>query len=302
MVYNTTSTKNIIAKILRDLDIQEENSRITDWVEWIGEGLSKIGGVKTLNIKVTGKEDIPLLEVKNYQAKLPNDFISLVGVAFSPSITGSFAALRYGTGSFNAKGGSNINSTANTTASTNNIITLTMELYDLTYSEALEALNNDDTLSDKMSTLLINEKSITSQEQTNPTKDYTYVINSNYIKLNIKEGYLMLAYGARSIDEDGYPLIPDSPMHAEALYWYVVYKYLYPKWLSGQVRDRVMDEAKRSWGFYRKAAYAEAMLPNADQLESLKNQSLKLYPEINDHANFFATSGEQQTLYSNNLR
>ncbi len=73
MIYNTVSTKNIISKILRDLDIQEENSRVSDWVEWIGEGLTKIGAIKSLNVKVAGKEDIPLIKVENYQAKLPGD-------------------------------------------------------------------------------------------------------------------------------------------------------------------------------------------------------------------------------------
>lgn len=300
MVYNTTSTKSIISKILRDLDVQEENSRVSDWIEWIGEGLTKIGAFKTLNIKVAGKEDIPLIRVENYQAKLPNDLVKVVGVAYSASTTGSFIPLRYGTGSFDARGGGNTASTGDTTPATSDVVSLTMDLYSLTYSEALALLNSDSIIEEKMNMLLIDEKTANIQQQTSQTLDYTYVINSNYIKLNIKEGYLMMVYGAVSIDEDGYPLIPDGPMHAEALYQYVKMKYYYPKWEAGQLRDRVMDDIRRSWGFYRKAAYAEAMMPSVDQLESLKNQTLKLYPEVNDHGNFFSTSGEQQVIYSHN--
>ena len=300
MVYNTISTKNIISKILRDLDVQEENSRVTDWIEWIGEGLTKIGSVKTLNTKVTGKEDIPLLRVENYQAKLPDDMRDLIGVAYSPSATGSFIALRYGTGSFDSRGEGNTSSTGDTTPATSDVVALTMDIYNLTYAEALTLLNSDPTTESKMNMLLIDEKTVTTQQQANRTSDYTYVINSNYIKLNIKEGYLMMAYTVIPTDEDGYPLIPDGPMHSEALYQYVKMKYYYPKWEAGQLRDRVMDDIRRSWSFYRKAAYAEAMMPSADQLESLKNQTLKLYPEINDHASFFSTSGEQQLLHSHN--
>ncbi len=225
-----------------------------------------------------------------------------MGVAYSDTTTGSFIPLRYGTGSYDARGEGNESSTGDTTPADSDVIALTMEIYELTYQEAVDLLNSDLNTLAKMNMLLIDEKSITLQKQVNQTKDYTYVINSNYIKLNIKEGYLMLAYAAISTDEDGYPLIPDDPMFSEALYWYVVKKYWYPAWVGGRVRDRVYYDAQRSWNFYRKAAYAAAMLPNADQLESLKNQTLKLYPEINDHANFFSTSGEQQVVYSHNLR
>ncbi len=300
MVYNNTSTKSIIAKILRDLDIQEENSRISDWIEWIGEGLTKIGAIKTLNIKVTGKEDLPLLEVKDYQVKLPGDLYRLVGVAYSTSTNGNFVPLRYGTGSFDTRGGGSTVIESAVPAESD-IIQLTMGIYDLNYESALALLNSDPIVKEKMNMLLIDDCATSIQNQSNPTMDLTYVINSSYIKLNIQEGYLMLAYGAIPTDEEGYPLIPDDPMFSEALYWYVVQKYWYPAWAEGRIRDRVYYDAKRSWNFYRKAAYAAAMMPNADQLESLKNQTLKLYPEVNEHSNFFATSGEQQIIYNHNL-
>lgn len=302
MVYNYTSTKNIIAKILRDLDIQEENTRMADFIEWIGEGLTKIGAIKSLNVKVAGKEDIPLLELSDYQVKLPGDLYRLLGVAYGQSTSGPFIPLRYGTGTYDARGEENQSSTGTVYPSNSEIVYLTMEIYNLTYEEALELLNTDPVTKEKMTMLLIDEKLPTIQQQVNKTLDYTYVVNSSYIKTNIKDGYLMLAYAAIPMDEDGYPLIPDDPAFSEALYWYVVQKYWYPDWVAGRIRDRVYYDAKRSWNFYRKQAYAHAMMPNIDQLESLKNQALKLYPEIQEFDNFFSTAGEQQVLYSHNLK
>jgi hypothetical protein len=299
MVYNNVSTKSIIAKIYRDLDIQEENTRVADFVEWIGEGLTKIGAFKTLNVKVTGKEDIPLLTLTNYQAKLPGDLFKLVGVAYAQSPSGPFIPLRYGTGTYDARGEGNELVTGPTEPATTDIIALTMGIYDLTYREAVDLLNSDPITEEKMRMLLIDEKMPTVQQQTNLTIDYTYVVNSSYIKTNIRDGYLMIAYGAIPTDDDGYPLVPDDPAFTEALYWYVVQKYWYPDWASGLIRDRVYYDAKRSWNFYRKQAYAHAMMPSADQMESLKNQTLKLYPEINDFNNFFSNTGEQQILYRN---
>lgn len=302
MVYNTISTRHVLTKILRDLDIQEENTRLTDFIEWIGEGLTKIGAVKALKTKVTGKDTIPLLELTDYQVALPSDLFKILGVAYSSSEDGVFTPLRYGTGTYDSSGGEATASSGDITLPTTDIIDLTMDIYDLSYSEALELLTTDPITAQKMSMLLIEDKLPTVQQQTNPTLDYTYVVNSSYIKTNIKDGYIMLAYAAMETDDDGYPIIPDDPSFSEALYWYVVMKYMYPKWLLGTVRDLQYFEARRSWNFYRKQAYAVAMMPNADGLESLKNQSLKLYPEVGEFNNFFSTAGEQQVLFNHNLR
>lgn len=298
MVYNTISAKNVVAKILRDLDIQEDNTRFSDIMEWIGEGLMKIGAIKTHNVKVAGKEDQPLIAFDNYQAKLPTDLVKLLGAAYSQTATGPFTALRYGTGSYDGRGEEHEASSSTYVAAESDIIALTMQLYDLDYESALELLNSDPTVRTKMNMLLIDENQPSIQQQTNTTFDYTFVINSSYIKLNIKEGYLMLAYSVYSMDEDGYPLIPDDTSFTEALYWYVVMKYWYPAWVQGTIRDRVYYDAKNSWNFYRKQAYAHAMLPDVSQLESMKNQVLKLYPEIDSFDNFFSTLGEQQIIYN----
>jgi hypothetical protein len=55
---------------------------------------------------------------------------------------------------------------------------------------------------------------------------------------------------------------------------------------------------KTSWNYYCKQAYGEAMAPGVDEMESIKNSWLKLYPEIDDHDTFFSTSGDEQILYN----
>jgi hypothetical protein len=108
----------------------------------------------------------------------------------------------------------------------------------------------------------------------------------------------MLSYQAIPTDIDGYPLVPDDSSFTEALYWYIVMKLLYPKWRDGRIRDAVYMDAKMSWNFYSKQAYGNAMMPNIDQLESLKNQHLKLIPELGQHKEFFSTLGQQEHLYN----
>ena len=79
-----------------------------------------------------------------------------------------------------------------------------------------------------------------------------------------------------------------------------VYKrqHFYPLKLKGQISQSDYYDMRNSWNFYRKQAYAEAMSPGPDEIESIKNTWHKLYPEMNDHDTFFSTSGEEQILYN----
>jgi hypothetical protein len=111
-----------------------------------------------------------------------------------------------------------------------------------------------------------------------------------------------MAYQAIPTDANGYPLIPDDIDFIEALYWYITMKLLYPEWKMGRVRDEVYYDARRSWNFNCKKAYGNAMMPNVDQLEAIKNQWIRLIPELDEHSNGFATLGERQKIYNQNSR
>ena len=66
MVYNYTSVKEVIAKVYADLGINEENFPLSDAYEWAFEALEKIRATNLYIHKVTGKDDIPLLQIENY--------------------------------------------------------------------------------------------------------------------------------------------------------------------------------------------------------------------------------------------
>jgi hypothetical protein len=46
MIDKLTTSKEIIAKIIADYDLKEDEIKITDIREWIGEGMEKIGAVQ----------------------------------------------------------------------------------------------------------------------------------------------------------------------------------------------------------------------------------------------------------------
>lgn len=263
MIYNLVSCKKIIAKVFADLDLQEGTHRVSDMVEWIGEGLKKIGAFPQMVTKVTGKESVPLLVMEDYQVKLPLDLYSINQVSYCATMTGPFYPMRSAAGSY-----------------TSNHV--------LTYQYGGSDTNSDNLPSTEGYTIY--------------SGDYQYSITNGYIKTNIREGYLLISYQAIPIDDDNYPLVPDDESFFEALYWYINMKLMYPKWVAGQIRDAVYYDAKSSWNYYRKQAYGNAMMPNVDQLETIKNVWLRLVPEINASKAFFSGVGEQEFIYNKNNR
>jgi hypothetical protein len=299
MIYNLTSVKRVIAKVFSDFNLQEGEHRISDMIEWSGEALEKIGGFPSLETRVCGKDDLPLLEVVNYQTKLPCDFHTMVQVAYSPSSYGPFYSMRYATGSFDSGiTPENSNTLADITTNAN-IVMLAMTLYDLTYEDALESINTDPLRRAKLNGILALQNTTNTgsiDSSTYVTSDLTYLIKPGYIKTNVPNGFIMLAYQAVPTDHDGYPMIPDNASYIEAIYWYIVTKLLYPQWANGQVRDAVYYDARRSWNFYCKQAYGNALMPNKDQMESIKNVWLRLVPEINEHESAYSTLGQRQVI------
>lgn len=299
MIYKLTSVRTVIAKIFTDLELREGDHRISDMIEFAGEALEKIGAFPQFTNKVAGKDGIAPLEITNYQAILPLDFHNLIQVGYSTSEEGPFYSMRYGTGSFDAGSEVTDASTVDDVTPTADVITLAMELYDLDYAEAVTYINANPDKNSQLSYLLRTEKVNDTGVRT-LTSDYTYVIQDRYIRTNQEEGYLMMAYQAIPTDAEGYPMIPDRISYKEAIYWYINMKLMYVQWKMGQVRDAVYYHAQRSWNYYCKQAYGDAMMPNQEQMESIKNTWLRMVPELGEHEAFFTTLGQRQVIYNQN--
>ena len=306
MLYKLTSVKRVISKVFSDNDLKEGDHRISDMVEWCAEALLKIGAFPQFTNKVTGKDGTPYLEVYNYQSRLPSDFHSLIQVSFAENVGGPYYPMTYGTGSFElAKDTNEINSLANTFPESS-YVTLAMSLYSMDYAAALAFINNEPNIRNTLTVMLNRMYPTTGISGDNLTAsadglvDYKYIVSDNYIRTNARTGYIMMAYQAIPTDSEGYPLVPDDVDFIEALYWYVTMKLMYPEWKLGRVRDEVYYDARRSWNFNCKKAYGHAMMPNTDQLESIKNQWLRLVPEIHEHDGGFSTLGSRQVIYNKN--
>lgn len=300
MIYKTTSVKRVIAKVFTDLDLKEGDHRISDLVEWAGEAIKKIGAYPSLLTKVTGKGGLQLLEIVDYQAKLPCDLVAINQVAYSTSESGPFYTMTYAAGNFDAGVPDETTTSSSNVVADSTLVNLVMDLYSYTYAQALAFVNSNPTITEQLEALIGSRSTNGTRDQFTASGDYTYIIFPGYIKTALRSGYLMVSYQAVPVDNEGYPMIPDDESFEEAIYWYINMKLTYPEWKAGRIRDAVYYDTRHSWNFYRKQAYGHSMMPNVDQLESIKNAWIRLVPEIHEHGNAFTTLNERQVIYNKN--
>lgn len=300
------SSASVVAKVIADLDLKEDQIRITDIREWIMEGILKIGAIQQYEHKVA------ILPIECHQVALPCDLYKLGQVAFSFCNGGGWLPMRKATSSFGVFHDRECSNEPCMLIPDTAMFPLVKNMFNLnTDREALEKLNEDTNLRQTLSILLnqwtvgtVNGKFVPGvvdhRDGTMFSNELQYTTKPGYINTCMPRGFVKISYYAIYTDEDSMPMIPDLESYKEAIYWYVTMKLMYPKKLKGQISQGDYYDIRNSYNFYRKQAYAEAMMPTVDDLETISNIYTKLYPEINDHNMFFSTSGDEQNIYNQN--
>ena len=276
MIYNYTKCESVIAKIMADLDSSEVQQRTSDIREWIFEAVDKIGAP----MQYIAKEvELPIVDK---QVPLPPDLQILDGAAY--------------------KGANGIWEPMYKTTSVFKTPTKQPPHYESHQPPA--------------------KTMITSQSQfysiQDPKIDKCYEKYTDAPEYFIKPGWLVvsnrdngsikLAYKSIATDERGYPLIPDSTSYQEAIYWYVTMKLTFPKYI-GKINSNISGKGmaavqniyfytQQQWNHYRNQAYAEAMMPTADDMRNIKNDWHKLIPDWDADDTFFKHINDRETIYN----
>lgn len=95
-------------------------------------------------------------------------------------------------------------------------------------------------------------------------------------------------------------MMPDVQSYFEACFWYCAQKILYIKYIKGEVHRQLWIDAKNSYNFYRKQAYAESLMPNQDELSGIEKTWNRLIPELNSDRTFMSTISDPERIYNQN--
>ena len=280
MIYNYIKCESVIAKIMADLDSTEARQRTTDIREWIFEAVEKIGAPMQYIHKESGSNGVPLLKIQDHQVPLPDDLQYLDGVAYCTEEKGRWIPMRTNTAIFkNPKPDRKRHPDEVHQPMRAKAFTTQYQVVRDQYSKHLKDVR--------------------------PDEDPQYFIKPGWIVTNKRDGFIKIAYKAIATDERGYPLIPDLASYQEAVYWYVVMKLSFSKWMKGTLGGKGVNAGQnmytfiqQQWNFYRNQAYAEAMMPTADDMQNIKNEWNRLIPEIDEDDTFFKHQGDDQQFYS----
>ena len=242
MIYKFTSVKEVIARVYRDLNLQD-TERWQDMIEWIADALDFIGAYQQTCHKVEK------LCINDYKVKYPCDlkqlnYIYYNGYPLKPSTS------IFGNSMLNWR------------------------------------LINNDTSPDPITLEKLNGNPALLDVRFVPYESqHSFTLDPAYIRTSFKTGDVYISYEAIVLDEDGFPMIPDDISYKTACFWYIVKQLALPDWFEG--RNNNWERADQQWQFYCGQAGAKAMAPDLPKLENIKNQWVRLIPDMNAGKLFF---------------
>ncbi len=284
------SLKAIMEQVYADNGYQFE----LPWVDcmlWTEEALNLIGHPRQYIRKVTGHKEHPNLDIKNYRAELPCDFHSLEQVAVNgrPAEYSGNTFHHLLDGACCGVEGYNTLSAEVKERNWGTVVKVTdvdgSARYEQRDEEEMDNLNIDYS---GMMTFDMSDYDTTSDHP------ITFDLNNNNITLSVKEGQVCMAYLAIPTDEEGLPLIPEDTSYQLAIKKYLTMKIDYIAWRRGELRSDIFQHSEQEWQWYVGQAGNKAKMPNIDQLEFIKNQTMRLLPNINSHETFFKTQGSPE--------
>lgn len=118
-----------------------------------------------------------------------------------------------------------------------------------------------------------------------------YTVQGPYINTSFEEGDVCIYYRAFQVDNEGFPLIPDTYSFREAVMWYCIYKMA----LSGYEHPQLkFQDIYNFWLKYCSMAENEAKVFDINQYESFMRNWLRLSPNRPSWNNFFDNSTYNQ--------
>jgi len=258
-----------------------------DCMQWAEEALNLIGHPRQYIRKVTGHKENPNLDIKNYRAELPCDFYKLEQIA----VNGMPAEYSGNTFHHLLDGDC---------CGIEGVTTLAAHIQERNWGTVVKVTNDDGTSS------YVERNDSTSNTETGAMSfdtmlnldsnfhPITFDLNNNNITLSAKEGEVCMAYLAIPTDIEGLPLIPEDTSYQLAVKKYLTMKIDYIAWRRGELQQPVFQHSEQEWQWYVGQAGNKAKMPNIDQLEAIKNQTIRLLPKLNSHETFFKSLGSPE--------
>lgn len=319
--FQYVSLNRVLSKIYRDLGIEDISE--TDVVEWAGEALEGIGAVGIQ------EEALAFMEIKNYEAQLPNGLTTIIQVArdydyseptckktcpadivanddeiterprTNPSVgPNSCGVVTQYAGNTD---GYPVPLDCNGTPITGYDVAYYRPYFDLQY-EYFGWCQHDYYRRRYRPIRLANHSFFNSLVCLEDNELYQkdgqdeYTIVHDRIRTSFQTGFIAIAYNRHKVDaETGYPMIPDDYSVITAITYYITWKYMARMWYMGKDGyERKMREAEAQWQWYCTQAANMAFKPyGVDEHQNLMEQHYRMIPDRESYYGFFGKLGRR---------
>lgn len=156
-------------------------------------------------------------------------------------------------------------------------------------------LNNNGFNGDSFPLVIDNQMVNQDVKLVNSSYGQYYMENPDYIITSFETGTIVLHYQGYKLDEEGFPAVPDSVEHREALSFYILYKYL-----SRGNQHKVWDIAKayEMWVKYKGKASNRARYPDIQSMERFTNMWSRIVMDKYAANKFFEDSSNKQSNFN----
>lgn len=290
--YKFISSRRVISKVVRDYgftDISED-----DIVEWVGEVLASIN---VTSIKETA---VQFVEIENHQATLEPNIEELVQVFVfeNPGDAYDISTVIQSDTEENLKvtlykDGYQVCDNALPTYTGN--FTARFEHYDDVVPMLMKRNFRPIRLANHTMFQGIVCESV--HDNISGCRE-EYQLFNDTIKTSFKEGILAIAYRTTVLDEEGFPMIPDSPAFLNAISSYIIYRVTSKYWYQGRegYGDK-MQKAEQDYQYYVRQATSEAFLPyGLDDHQDMAEASRKILRTTGDYYNGYGNLGNSGNI------
>jgi hypothetical protein len=301
----------------------------SDLIEWIGEALD------FLKVASIQEQAVAFLEVKDYQADMPQHFHAVLQIArnnyWSPETKEECNPCAIVTGVTNTSSDDTIPETMLTTDDCgcgckevpvitdcrgfiykNGLVIDYQQKFDVSwdypYWTSSHYYKRNFTPVRLANNTLFN--SLVCKEVIDPcigcTDEYTIVGSiEKKLRFSFKEGQVALAYLKNSVDlETGYPLVPDQISYITAITYYIQWKVAQMlAWNGREGFGTLSMDKERLWLKYAAQAKSFAKMPKGiDDHQDLLEQSHYLIPDHKKYYSYFGNLGKSEQIHYNSGR
>ena len=273
----------VIEKVRREFMFEEVHKEAV--LEWVYETMSNIGVLDVFQDRIT------TISIEDYRGSLPPDLYEIKPAGIRDHF--SKISMRQSTDSSYM-----LNSTSTESPFLTRVIQYSGEhnLYNSTIFE-----DNGTTAQYTSSTTLDDTASFyyTANRMGTEEEMYTYKINGSFIFTGFMSGVIDMSYVAFPLDDNQMPMIPDDEKYIRMLIYYIGMKIANVRWYAhpeNRGYSAVKQDIERKYYAFAGAARNKILLPNVDQMESIKNWSLRMITKTNEFDRGFRYQGDVQKI------